>query len=92
VAEHSIPAGRVHRAPDMLADPHFAAREAIIAVSHPRYGSVRMQNAFPKLSRNPSSVRKPARVKPGQDSLANLGERLGITGKELARLASDGVT
>src|SRR5947207_2990847 len=36
--EHSIPAGRMYRAPDMLADPHFAAREAIVDANSPAVG------------------------------------------------------
>ncbi len=58
--ENSIPAGRVYRAPEMLADPHFAAREAIIDVETERYGSIKMQNAFPRLSATPSGVHSPA--------------------------------
>ncbi|MFN7174350.1 MAG: CaiB/BaiF CoA transferase family protein, partial [Thermaurantiacus tibetensis] len=30
-----VPAGRLYRVPDMLEDPHFAAREALVAVPHP---------------------------------------------------------
>lgn len=58
--EYSVPAGRVYRAPDMLADPHFAAREAITSVPHPVHGKARMQNAFPKFSETPSSIRRTA--------------------------------
>jgi crotonobetainyl-CoA:carnitine CoA-transferase CaiB-like acyl-CoA transferase len=58
--ENSIPAGRVYRAPEMLADHHFAAREAIIDVETERYGSIKMQNAFPRLSATPSGVHSPA--------------------------------
>lgn len=35
---YSIPAGRVYRAPEMLDDPHFKAREAIIEVETERFG------------------------------------------------------
>lgn len=65
MVEHSVPAGRIYRAPDMLEDPHFAEREAIVSVDHPIHGQVRMQGPFPKLSENPSSVRRPAPLKPG---------------------------
>ena len=34
--EHGIPAGRVFKPADMIADPHFQAREALIDVPHPR--------------------------------------------------------
>ena len=33
--EHSVPNGRIYTAPDMLADAHFAAREAIVTLAHP---------------------------------------------------------
>src|SRR5262249_28539000 len=41
---HGVPAGQIYRAPEMLEDPHFAAREAIVRVTHPGFGSLRMQN------------------------------------------------
>ena len=55
--EHGIPAGLMFRAPEMLADPHFAAREAIVRVQHPDFGEIPMQNVFPRLSRTPGQVR-----------------------------------
>jgi formyl-CoA transferase len=44
----------------MLADPHFAAREAIVDVPHPQFGRIRMQNVVPKLSATPGGVRAPS--------------------------------
>jgi crotonobetainyl-CoA:carnitine CoA-transferase CaiB-like acyl-CoA transferase len=88
--EYSIPAGRVYRAPDMLADPHFAAREAIIEVETKARGRIKMQNAFPKLSRTPSSIRRPAPATPGQDNAEVLREVLGLGEAELAELAAAG--
>jgi formyl-CoA transferase len=67
--EHSVPAGRIFDAEDMLADPHFAAREAIVTVDDPELGPTPMQAAFPKLSRTPSGVRRPAPGKVGQDTV-----------------------
>jgi formyl-CoA transferase len=55
-----VPAGLIYRAPEMLADPHFKAREAIVSVPHPDFGELRMQNVAPKLSATPGSVRTPA--------------------------------
>ncbi|WP_085340582.1 CaiB/BaiF CoA transferase family protein [Aquidulcibacter paucihalophilus] len=54
---HGVPCGRIYRAPDMLADPHFAAREAIVTVEHPELGPFPMPNVFPKLSGTPGNVR-----------------------------------
>ncbi len=55
--EHGVPAGLIYRAPDMLSDPQFAAREAIVAVKHPTYGELKMQNVAPKLSETPGKIR-----------------------------------
>lgn len=88
--EHSIPAGRVYRAPDMLEDPHFAAREAIIEVETAKHGRLKMQNAFPKLSATPSGVRRPAPAEPGMHNEEVLGEILGLGEAELAELAATG--
>jgi len=55
--ESGVPAGMIYRAPEMLADPHFAAREAIVRLAHPEFGELAMQNVFPKLSLTPGSVR-----------------------------------
>ena len=57
---HSVPAGRVYTGKEMLADPHFAARDALVAVEHPDFGAVKMQAPMPKLSETPSEVRRRA--------------------------------
>ncbi|MFC3591997.1 CaiB/BaiF CoA transferase family protein [Novosphingobium piscinae] len=90
MVEHSIPAGRVYRAPDMLADPHFQAREAIVTVETERYGPLRMQSTFPRLSATPGRVRRPAPARPGQHNAEVYGELLGLDAGELERLAAAG--
>ncbi len=52
-----IPQGKIYRAPDMLDDPHFKAREAIIKVAHPQFKNLKMQNVAPKFSKTPGKVR-----------------------------------
>jgi formyl-CoA transferase len=58
--ETAVPSGLIYRAPDMLADPHFKAREAIVTTAHPVFGELKMQNVAPKLSQTPGTVRSPA--------------------------------
>jgi crotonobetainyl-CoA:carnitine CoA-transferase CaiB-like acyl-CoA transferase len=89
--EHSIPAGRIYTGPEMLADPHFAAREAIVEVPHPRWSGLKMQNVFPKLSATPGAIRSIAPQSVGQDNAAVLGGVLGMSEAELAALTKDGV-
>ncbi len=89
--EHGVPAGRLYRPQDMLDDPHFAAREAIIDVPHPRWGAVKMQNVFPKLSATPGSVRRAAPATVGQDNADVYGALLGLDSAALADLHARGV-
>jgi crotonobetainyl-CoA:carnitine CoA-transferase CaiB-like acyl-CoA transferase len=86
-----VPAGKIYRAPEMLADPHFAAREAIIDVEHPRWGTLKMQNVFPKLSATPGNVRSIAPQTVGQDNEEVYGSLLGLTAADLADLQSRGL-
>jgi formyl-CoA transferase len=87
---HSIPAGKIYRAPEMMEDEHFAARNALIEVDTPRWGKVKMQNAFPFLSDTPSSVRSAAPSKIGEHNEEVYGNLLGLGADELGRLAASG--
>jgi formyl-CoA transferase len=86
-----VPAGRLYRPQDMLDDPHFQARDAIIAVPHPRWGEVKMQNVFPKLSATPGRVRRHAPETIGQDNADVYGEMLGLDEAALADLQARGI-
>lgn len=86
-----VPAGKLFRPADMLADPHFQAREAIIGVPHPKWGEVKMQNVFPKLSVTPGNVRRRAPETIGQDNEAVYSELLGLDAAALADLKARGI-
>lgn len=88
--EHDVPNGRIYTAPDMLADAHFKAREAIVTLMHPTLGEFPMQNVVPKLSSTPGSVRW---VGPelGQHTVEVLKEVLGMSSTEIEALQSKGV-
>lgn len=58
--QHGVPAGLIYRAPEMLADAHFKARNAIIGVQHPDFGELKMQNVAPQLSVTPGRVHRPS--------------------------------
>ena len=87
--EHSVPAGVIYRAPEMLADPHFAARQALVDIETTRWGTITMQNSFPKLSETPGSVRTPAPTTVGQHN-AEVYAELGVETHRLAELAAIG--
>lgn len=53
----AVPAGRIYRAQDMLVDPHFAARQALVTMVDPRLGDFTLQNVVPRLSGTPGEIR-----------------------------------
>lgn len=82
-----VPAGRIYRAPEMLSDPHFKAREAIVNVAHPDFGTLRMQNVAPKLSETPGGVRAPS-PRLGEHNEDIYLKLLGITRERYEKLKS----
>jgi formyl-CoA transferase len=85
-----VPCGRIYTAPDMLTDPQFAAREAIVSVDHPIFGPVRMQNVFPKLSDTPGKVRWPGPAL-GAHTQEVLRDWAGVGPESFAELLAKGV-
>jgi len=87
---HGVPASRVYRAPDMLEDPQFRAREDIVELPHPVFGKLKMQNAFPKLSETPGRVRWPGPAL-GEHTDQVLKDLAGCSEARLAELKAKGV-
>jgi crotonobetainyl-CoA:carnitine CoA-transferase CaiB-like acyl-CoA transferase len=75
--KYGIPSGLIYRAADMLGDPHFQSRNAIVSTPHPQFGTLRMQNVAPRLSASPSSIRTPAPAL-GEHNAQVYGEWLGL--------------
>lgn len=88
--KHSVPSGKIYRAPEMLSDPHFKAREAIVDVPHPRWRDLKMQNVFPKLSGTPGEIRWPGPEYGAHTEEVYCGE-LGMSEDELADLRARGI-
>jgi len=82
-------AAPIYNAEDILADPHFRARETHVDVPDPHLGSIRMQNVMPRLSRTPGRIQHTAREK-GQDNDEVLRDLLGLGREEIAALSAEG--
>jgi crotonobetainyl-CoA:carnitine CoA-transferase CaiB-like acyl-CoA transferase len=89
--EHGVPAGRIYRASDMLEDPHFIDREAIVDVPHERWDNLKMQNIFPKLSGTPCRISWPGPEELGQHNAEVYGELLNMSDEEMSALEEKGV-
>jgi len=90
LAAHKVPASRVYTAPDMVTDPHYAAREMVVrAMSRAGYETP-MAGVVPKFSRTPGAV---ADVGPtlGEHTQQVLAELAGVDDDAWRRLRDGGV-
>ncbi|WP_372614066.1 CaiB/BaiF CoA transferase family protein [Halomonas sp.] len=90
LARAGVPAGLVYRAPDMLADPHFQARDSIVEVPDRHGKPLPMQNVFPRLTDTPGRIRH---VGPalGEHTEVILGDWLGYSPDTLDALRAEQV-
>lgn len=80
----------VYTVADVFKDPHFQARENLIAVQDAELGTIRMQNVTPKLSRTPGAIRH-AGPRNGEHAEEVLRDWLGLDEEAIQSLRSDGV-
>ena len=87
--KHGVPSGKIYKAADMLEDPQYKAREALIKVDHERYKNLVMQNVFPRLSKTPGKVSTKA-PELGQHNTEIFREWLGLGKDDIDRLRKQG--
>jgi formyl-CoA transferase len=81
-----VPAGRIYRAPDMLDDPHFQARQAIVDTPTQDWPNLKMQNVFPKMSKTQGEIRWTGPASLGQHNAEVYGELIGLSAEEMEEL------
>lgn len=89
--ENGVPAGKIFKAPDMLEDPQFAARQAVVKVDHPEYENLHMQNVFPKLSETPGEVRWAGPHSLGEHNSEVYADLLGKSPEEIEGMREAGI-
>ena len=85
-----VTASPVYDIEDILADPHFQARNLVRHVPDADFGSVPMQGAFPRMSETPLDI---AWTGPalGEHTEKILTEWLGLAPPEIERLRNEDV-
>lgn len=86
----AVPAARIYTMKDVFADPHYRARNMVVAPEDPVLGPVSMANVVPRLSRTPGAVRWAGRSI-GEDTATVLAEALGLSADDVAGLEAAGV-
>jgi formyl-CoA transferase len=84
--EAGVPAGRLYRAQEMLKDPQFKARHAIVDTPTEEWPDLKMQNVFPKMSKTQGEIRWTGVATLGAHNEEVYGELLGLSGEEMADL------
>ena len=84
--EFGVPSGKIYRAPEMLEDSHFEARNAIIDTPTDKWPNLKMQNVFPLMSKTQGKVRWPGVEELGAHNREVYGDLLGIGDAELEEL------
>ena len=85
-----VPSGLIFRAPEMLENAHYKAREAIIEVTDKTIGPLKMQNTFPKFSRTPGNVRWTG-PDHGEHNEEVYKDILGLTDKQIGDYKEKGI-
>ncbi|MDQ0626977.1 CaiB/BaiF CoA transferase family protein [Paraburkholderia graminis] len=83
-----VPAGRIYSVADIVADPHYQARDMLLQAQLPGGASVRMPGIVPKLSETPGEVRWQGPAL-GEHTGSVLSE-LGFASEEIERLRREG--
>ncbi len=86
--EAGVPAGKIYRAPEMLDDPHFEARDSIVDTPTDDWPDLKMQNIFPKMSKTQGEIRWTGNTTLGAHNDEVYREVLGLSDEELERLRS----
>ncbi|CAN7472686.1 CaiB/BaiF CoA transferase family protein [Duganella sp. LjRoot269] len=84
-----VPAGRIYSAADIVADPHYLARDMVLQAELPGGVQVKMPGIVPKLSETPGQVNWQG-PSLGQHTASVLTE-LGMSMQQIARLQQQGV-
>ncbi|MFN8557710.1 MAG: CoA transferase [Dehalococcoidia bacterium] len=88
--EADVPLGVSMTVADAFTDPQYAAREMVLTVDDPLYGSIAMQGVTPKLSETPGVVHRAGPLL-GEHNATVYGDLLGLTAGDLNGLRDSGV-
>ncbi len=90
LVEAGVPVGGIYRAEDIVEDPHYRARESLIAVEDEDQGAITMPGVIPKLSATPGGVEWTG-PKLGAHNAEIYSSLLGKNADDLSDLASRGI-
>lgn len=88
--DFGVPVSPILSIEDIFNDSHYAARQNIVEVEHPRLGKIKVPNVVPNFSDTPGAIRHRA-PELGEHNEEILGRKLGLSEAEMADLKAKGV-
>ena len=88
--EFGVPASKVYATSDIIADPHYAAREQVLTVDSADFGPLLQPGVVPRLTDTPGRVYGRAPML-GEHNAEIYGGLLGVESAELERYAAEGI-
>ncbi|PAE17042.1 formyl-CoA transferase [Virgibacillus sp. 7505] len=85
-----VPVSPILSIEDIFNHPQYKARENIVEVDHPRFGTVKMPGIVPKFSATPGRIRSRA-PELGEHNTAILKDEIGLTEEQIQKLYEKGV-
>ena len=84
-----VPAGPIYSIADIFDDPQYRAREMILDVAHPEFGTLKVPGIIPKLSKTPGQVSwlGPKLGEHNREVLKNIG----LSDEQILQMAQKGV-
>jgi formyl-CoA transferase len=89
LARAGVPASITLNTAQVMNDPHFAARGAVVEIDHPVRGRMKTIECVPRLSDPPVEVRPAPLV--GEHNAEIYGKLMGYGPKDLERLKGEGI-
>ncbi|WP_061860189.1 CaiB/BaiF CoA transferase family protein (plasmid) [Priestia aryabhattai] len=88
--EAGVPISPILSIEDIFKDPHYQARENIVDIDHPRFGTIKVPGIVPKFSETPGTIRHRA-PELGEHNEQIFVNELGISPEQLNNLKEKGV-
>ncbi len=90
MVEQDVPVARALNIADIVADPHYQARESYVTVDDPVAGPIKQPAVYPRLSKTPGEIRRPA-PRLGEHNAEVYEDLLGLSAARMQELRDEGV-
>jgi formyl-CoA transferase len=89
LGDAGVPCGATQDTAEVLEDPHLIARDMILELDYPKYGTFKTVGCPIKMSDSPTDITRPPEL--SEHSAEVLSEFCGVSSEEYERLKAAGI-